>query len=119
MIERLNDFQALINGWKQRAFPEEWCTPEAEAVKVTEEMHELEEALKTENPQLIVEEAADVIIASLLLIGSLGYDTDNLILKKLDSMYRKYNPILMDELWNGKMTFEEAIAEAKQRWNNR
>lgn len=119
MIERLNDLQVILGAWKHRAFPEEWCTPETEANKVVEEMKELTEAFSTENPQLIAEEATDVIITTLLLINSLGYDAESMVMKKLDAIYRKYNPNLLEELVRGDYSWEEALDEVKRRWNGK
>lgn len=81
--------------------------------------HEYNERIN-QDPELrkaVAMEAVDTIIIALGVVDALGMDTEVLFHEKMIRNYQKYSLKRRQELVDGGMTPDEAVAEMKREWN--
>ena len=116
-MERLTEVQAIISAWQEKIYSPEQLTPESRLARASLEWDELmHEAGNGADLRRMAEEATDVIIGLLGFIQTTGYSVDNLLDETLDTIYRKYNPHLLENIRANGKNHEEAVVEAKKRW---
>ncbi len=125
MVERyfLNDCQAILSRWETDCGLER--TTFDRVMRKGEEDLELLEALKKfllcnsqENREAVANEAMDVIVITLSVIETLGYDAERMFEDIMDTNYEKYNPHRMKELIDSGLEPLEAMSKLKEDWDN-
>jgi len=117
-FESLSEIQAVLGNWQESVYTPDVLTPEARITRMFEEMDEVMDALPSCDNHKIAGELVDVVIVALGAIQSLGYNADNLIYEKIEVIFRKYNPVINQELRANGHSSQSAIDHQKQVWNN-
>ena len=113
----MKEQQELVGNWQREAYSQELLTPEHRLARASMEWDELIlEVEQSGNMEAMAEEAVDVIITLLGFIDTTGFDAQDLVNKKIELMYEKYNPEQLALFKEQGMSELEAIAEAKRLW---
>jgi len=125
---RLNELQVYQKVFEKMLYGEE--TPdvgkrflrllaEVDELKEFESIPNLEKELETNEPlkQAVVGEIVDVLILGINVLGHLGFDAENEILKKININFSKYNAERLNYWLSQGLSREEAIKRLKEEWN--
>lgn len=72
--------------------------------------------LPPERRDLLGEEVVDTIIAGLVVLDTLGLNFEVMFYKKLDTMYKKYQPGRVQGLVDQGMSRQDALSHLKREW---
>lgn len=119
----LSECQKIQGKWEKDCKLER--TPFNRVLRKTEEDVELLKACfallqedTPENREAVAYEAADVLIITLSIIDTLGFDSERMFEEIMETNYQKYNPLKMQELIDQGLEPLEAMKELKEEWNN-
>lgn len=118
-ISSISDFQMLQSIWQQKLNGEEDLTPQSRFARMMEEVAEAqEEADKFNGTKHSAEkfgaEVADIIFVALGVLSVLNIDAEAELNKILDRNYRKYNPVVNQQLRENGMDHRQALAHQKR-----
>jgi len=124
MEERLtlNSCQVIQREWEEDCLIER--TPQSRCLRKSEEDRELKDAVRQlsqedtpENRKAVAAEAADVIVITLSIIDTLGYDAERFFERIMEKNYRKYPPEQIQELVTEQgLEPLEAMEKCKEEW---
>jgi hypothetical protein len=125
---RLNEIQAYQRVFEKMLYGEEMPDVGKRFLRLLAEVHELKEfesipnlkeELETNAPlrQAIAGEIVDVLILGINVLGHLGFDAENEILKKININFSKYNAKRLEYWLSQGLSREEAIKKLKEEWN--
>ena len=125
---RLNELQAYQKVFEKMLYGKE--TPdvgkrflrllaEVDELKEFESIPNLKEEIEKNEPlkQAVVGEIVDVLILGINVLGHLGFDAENEILKKININFSKYNAERLNYWLSQGLSREEAIKRLKEEWN--
>jgi hypothetical protein len=92
---------------------------EVDELKEFKSIPNLKEEIETNEPlrQAIAGEIVDVLILGINVLGHLGFDAENEILKKINTNFSKYNAKRLNYWLSQGLSREEAIKKLKEEWN--